>query len=46
MTSIRVVMARSYSRYSGRTTEESETWMPGCRAATSSPTRFSCAGLA
>ena len=44
--STRVVMARSYSRYSRSTSLESETAAPGCSAARISRMRRSWAGLA
>ena len=41
-----VVIARSYSRYSGSTTDESETKLSGSARASSSPTRLLVRGLA
>ncbi len=41
-----VVIARSYSRYSGNTSHDSETNASGMSALSCSPTRRSCSGLA
>ncbi len=41
-----VVIARSYSRYSGSTSAEMETTAPGSARSNRSRTRSSCAGLA
>ena len=44
--STRVVIARSYSRYSRSTSLESDTTASGCSSARTSRIRSSCAGLA
>ena len=44
--STRVVMARSYSRYSRSTSLDSETTASGCSSASTARIRCSCSGLA
>ena len=44
--STRVVMARSYSRYSRSTSLDSETTASGCSSASTARIRSSCSGLA